>query len=269
MKKINNSILWEIKLPNGESQGLLFGTIHLNLDRLESKLSTPLSFLSEADSLFLEIDPAGINARDFYQTYQLEGNMDLKSFYSKRKYERIQKNCLKFCNIKIDNLKSNTPFYIINFIHQNLIAQDNSASMDMELYKKAMSLNVEVKGLIPVDEEFEVLKNMGNSTHTKDLYSLSRNLVSARKNINKLIDLYEDEYIHLLYRITKKQAGALRSPLLYERNFKMLECIKNNLISGQKILLAVGVSHLSGKYGLISLLRREGYKVQPFKPKQK
>jgi uncharacterized protein len=52
--------------------------------------------------------------------------------------------------------------------------------------------------------------------------------------------------------------------LLYNRNRKWAREL-DTLLPGKSLLIAVGAAHLPGKDGVIELLRREGYTVDPIK----
>jgi uncharacterized protein YbaP (TraB family) len=50
--------------------------------------------------------------------------------------------------------------------------------------------------------------------------------------------------------------------LLYARNRKWARLL-DGLLPQKSLLIAVGAAHLPGKGGVIDLLRKEGYKVEP------
>ena len=50
--------------------------------------------------------------------------------------------------------------------------------------------------------------------------------------------------------------------LLNDRNKKWVKELKE-IMKNESVFVAVGAGHLTGKYGLISLLKKEGYTVEP------
>ena len=54
--------------------------------------------------------------------------------------------------------------------------------------------------------------------------------------------------------------------LLYNRNRNWVKKLKK-LLPDQSLLIAVGAGHLPGTLGVIELLRKEGYKVEPIENK--
>jgi uncharacterized protein YbaP (TraB family) len=57
----------------------------------------------------------------------------------------------------------------------------------------------------------------------------------------------------------------MRKLLLYERNTIMAERFAE-IARQESLFCAVGAGHLSGKKGLLRLLKKEGFKVRPIIP---
>ncbi len=263
-----NNLLWEIRIANDELAGYLFGTIHISHPEIDSKLYTPLKLLHSTHCLYLEINPGELD-KTFFQGNNDETQIkDLRNFYSKQKYARLKKNLIKFCGINPDYFRNTNPVVLMSYIEASLSNASPEKGMDMQLYLNAKNFGIPVKGLISMEEEYQSMYQLNDQLEGSELYKLSRNLKSAKKNIKRLIKLYKEEDIHQLYRVSKKPLGAMRKPLLYDRNFKILEKMKTELQAGEKILVAVGAGHLSGEFGLIRLLRKEGYKISPFQTRE-
>lgn len=50
--------------------------------------------------------------------------------------------------------------------------------------------------------------------------------------------------------------------MLVKRNFLMLNTLKSQL-DQHKPFVCVGAAHLAGQYGLLNLLKKNGYKLKP------
>ena len=258
-----NSLLWEIRNATGELAGYLFGTIHLSHPEIDSKIVAPLQIMDSVDCLYLEINPAEF---DISFLHPKEGGVkiqDLKLFYSKPKYERLKKHLIKFCDLNLDYFMKTNPVVLMSYIESSLSNASLKEGMDMRLYLNAKKAGIPVNGLIALEQEYESMNQFNDQLKGNELYQFSRNFKLAKRNIRRLIKLYKDEDIHQLYKLSKKPLGAMRKPLLYERNFKILEKVKAETQTGKKILAAVGAGHLSGEFGLIRLLRMEGYNLTP------
>lgn len=264
MDRKNNCLLWEISNFKGESLGFLFGTMHINSPATNLKLQFPLDLLQDVDALFLEVDPRDVNYLELAVFYQLSNGQLLKDFFNAKKYSRLKRSLLRFSDVNLDAHQNISPFFLINDIHLKMLENLSGKPMDMVLFDKALEMDKEVNGLIPPDNELKIIKSIDVQEQAAQLYSFSRNISREKAKIQRLTYLYLQEKIHHLYRITRKQSGGLKKVILYDRNFLMLETIKDHLISGKKSFIAVGAAHLSGKYGLISLLKRQGWRLKPY-----
>ncbi len=58
--------------------------------------------------------------------------------------------------------------------------------------------------------------------------------------------------------------GRLTEILLYQRNINWVNKLKD-LLANNTLVIAVGAGHLPGERGVINLLKKAGYKVEPVK----
>ncbi|TVQ48379.1 MAG: TraB/GumN family protein [Saprospirales bacterium] len=262
------SLLWEIRFANLDLAGYLFGTIHINHPDVNSKLDLPLHLLDSVDCLFLEVNPGEWNKGIFKPNEDSLHTLDLKSSYSDRKYNRLKKNLTKFCGLNPDHFRRINPVILMSYIETSLSNASLDEGMDMKLFSIAVKKGIPVQGLISLTQEYESMQQLNDHLKGSELYSLSKNLNTIRKNIQHLINQYKEEDIHQLYRISKKPLGAMRKPLLFERNFKMHTNLIQEIQMERKIMAAVGAGHLSGEFGLIRLLRKSGLKLFPYRKKE-
>jgi hypothetical protein len=84
----------------------------------------------------------------------------------------------------------------------------------------------------------------------------------------QLVQLYVRQDLDGIDSLSKKEDGGGISGymdlLLYARNRKWAKNL-DTLLGKKSMLIAVGAAHLPGAGGLIDLLRKEGYTVEPVK----
>jgi uncharacterized protein YbaP (TraB family) len=83
----------------------------------------------------------------------------------------------------------------------------------------------------------------------------------------RLVQLYNRQDLDGIDELSKKEDGGMSGYmdlLLYARNRKWAKNL-DSLLGKRSLLIAVGAAHLPGSGGVIELLRKAGYTVEPVK----
>ncbi|HXD76514.1 MAG TPA: TraB/GumN family protein, partial [Puia sp.] len=86
-----------------------------------------------------------------------------------------------------------------------------------------------------------------------------------KKITQQLAGLYRNQDLDGIEALSEKDDPGMEKymdMLLYNRNRKWAREL-DTLLPGKSLLIAVGAGHLPGKKGVIELLRKEGYTVEP------
>ena len=80
-----------------------------------------------------------------------------------------------------------------------------------------------------------------------------------------MLHLYKDQQLDSMQNMVgASEFGSEKYEdlLLNDRNKKWVKEL-NDIMKNESVFVAVGAGHLTGEYGLISLLKKEGYTVEP------
>lgn len=220
--------------------------------------------LDRVESLMLEFNPAEIKPDQIADLQKLPQSKRLSLKIPRRKYFRIRDKLKRFTGINIREFDLFPPLYTLNVIYAGFLTDKESFSMDFHLFQKAMRRKMPVTGLESVEDQTKIIKAIPLEQQISSLEDFSKRVDVHRKRILRSASLYRDQKIHELYRYNKNQMGPIRRQLIYERNFRMADKIEEQLRE-QTALIAVGAGHLSGRFGLIRLLKRCGYRLKPVK----
>lgn len=152
-------------------------------------------------------------------------------------------------------------------------------SMDVTLRKRAIKEGYHIIGLdnkinfqfdhdvcdtLSLKQQAEIMIHIfENNLFDDELRaSLESPMTDSLKNAYYEQDLDKIENISVILYSDSTYYGEVQRNLLFERNFKWMEHIPS-LIREQPSFIAVGVRHLPGENGLIDLLRKEGFTVEP------
>lgn len=189
---------------------------------------------------------------------------DIKEHFKLSRYFKIRKQLLKSFNIDIEKYAHQHPLMIMSAISNSILAADHAVSLDEHLWNYAKENQLILQGLESMEEQINLLYSIAPGPLYKQIKSISSRPQSIRKFTDKALAYYVRGEIHHLYQLTKSAMHRLRKRIIYQRNAQMVQRMMS-FDPSLNYFITVGAGHLSGKNGIISLLRRQGYKVKPVK----
>lgn len=139
--------------------------------------------------------------------------------------------------------------------------------LDTEIQTRAAAAGKEVGGLETLDDQCKALFGSPIIEQAKELMDLVRNDNKSLEMAHTLANAYMAGDLNKMLEIIEDPtmgAGENAEKLINKRNANWVG-VMAGLLPTASILIAVGAGHLPGEKGLISLLRNEGYTVEPVK----
>ncbi|MBN1598662.1 MAG: TraB/GumN family protein [Bacteroidales bacterium] len=258
----NNSTLWEISGNGLNESSYLFGTLHAVPGKQFEISDSVQKYLNISGTLILEIDPdipIGEQVK-LAQRMFLPKGVTIENYIDSVQYELFY-NYLKD-SIKIKEGKINRYFTLKPAFMQTMILT--------EFIDKPKAYDIELKKLAGKKKNFIPLETIDEQMNLLDSIPFEQQL--AFNSCNYKLD---KEYFSLLNLYLKQDLQGINSlmfsdpefenienDLLTERNINWIPKI-NESIANESSFIAVGCAHLIGDEGLISLLIKEGYILQP------
>ncbi len=228
------------------------------IDQVQKYLDTCEVFVGEMDLN----DPVLAELHDYFT---LSHGQTLRTLYGEHKYLRLHRTISKAYGVDLDEMISMKPMIVTNVIAEKILTATYDMSLDHYLWSSAQRDNKELRGLESGVDQIEILKNIPMSIQKKMLLATISNVSNYRKKVYSLSSLYEYGQVAQLYKTTKKSLGELRKPLLYDRNYYMADRIVELTEDGKSSFFAFGAAHLLGKFGVLRLLKKSGFKIRPIK----
>lgn len=163
---------------------------------------------------------------------------------------------------------------VISFMMANSDIQNINSRREENMEPYMLNLaKQKCKNVISLDERVEIPKTLASLFHftspLKDqaaaLLELIKNedaVLKYRSNVELYYKQFDLEYMATMNEVMKQKTPKNYDMLLNNRNDIWMEDIPGILKSGSS-LIAVGVRHLVGDDGLINMLRKAGYTVEP------
>jgi uncharacterized protein len=249
-----SSLLWSVISPAGE-QSWIFGTMHIRDDRVYRFCESLYPIIRQANVYVGEMDlDSGLPAMEQGPDY------NMRAYFRPPIYQKIRHQLEKSFSLDVSRYDHLHPLMIMSAISQHFLQHDHMVSMDEHLWDYAKSNHLEVRGLESVEEQMALLHEIPPEPLYVQIRAISKYPSKFRKFADRTLVCYLENKLHLLYSMTKASMHQLRKKLIYERNRKMVERIKA-FPTNRSYFITVGAGHLSGSSGIISLLRKAGYKM--------
>jgi uncharacterized protein YbaP (TraB family) len=139
--------------------------------------------------------------------------------------------------------------------------------MEMQIMKltKELTHPMPINGLETAAFQAGLFDSIPYAKQAKELVDYIDSADYNKAQTRELADLYNKQDLDGIEAISDKDDPGMNQYmdlLLYGRNRKWAR-ILDTLLPNKSLLIAVGAAHLPGKQGVIELLRKEGYTVEP------
>ncbi len=248
------SLLWSLQPPEGKPSWL-FGTMHIRDERVYQFCHGLYPLIDEADVYVGEMDLHPLEI-------QMNGPLyDLRKEFTPAGYQKIRKQLIKSFQFDMTRYLHLHPLMILSGITQNILVNDHAISLDEHLWNYARDHQRQLQGLETAQEQLALLHSIDPKPLYKQIETISTRPSGIRKFTARAIDYYTRGDIHSLYQMTRSSMHQLRKRIIYSRNEVMVERMLS-FDPSLSYFITVGAGHLSGPMGIISRLRKKGYKIR-------
>lgn len=260
-----NALLWEV--TKNDQSGYIYGTIHISCDADLSE--QVIQALDKSNQLVLEVDLSDPALQmKMMQKMILPNQKSAADYLSDNEYNLL-KNYIDE-NVKMipdfSLVKSMKPIFLSGLITQSLLTCSNQEGYDQLLLQHAQQRELSVSGLETIEEQIDVLDQIPvQKVYDEIIESLKDDQKEDREMIHEMIKHYKNADLQALKNLLSNADSVINDfsdVALDQRNEKWIPKIKNQL-SENRPFIGFGAAHLIGENGVIELLRKEGYSVEP------
>lgn len=259
------SLLWKISGNGLKHHSYLYGTIHVTCDAtLPGKVKNALD---KTDQLCLELDMDDTNMQtEMMGGMMMKDGVTLQSLASKEDFEIVDAFLTKNLGFSAKMLNTLKPFMVNAMLYPKMISCEMQ-SVEGELMKIAKEQKEETIGLETVTEQLNVFDAIPYQDQMNELVKTAKSdLDKDRNELNKMLELYKTEDVEAMYTFTQQSENVLTSKfdeeLLNSRNQNWIARI-SKIADNKATFFGVGAAHLGGEKGVINLLRKYGFTVEP------
>jgi uncharacterized protein len=270
VKKDGNTLLWRVSGNDLKQPSFLFGTFHL-LCKEDIHFSDALKrAIKSSDEIYMEMDlddPSTMLSGMLYMN--MKDGKKLQDLYTPEEYQRLQNYFSDTLQMPMMMFQKAKPYFLVALLYPKMMNCATPAGIEEELMKIAKEDKKEIKGLETMQFQASVFDSIPYEWQAKELLKNIDSFSVYKSEFEQMLDLYKKQELDSMRNmITKSEFGSEKYEdlLLNDRNKNWVKQLKE-IMKNESVFVAVGAGHLVGDFGLINLLRKEGYKVEPLENK--
>lgn len=264
----NNTLLWRISGNGLKQPSYLFGTIHM-LCSDDIQISDSLKgAIDRSDRVYLELDMDNFfEMLSVVNKMKMNGDTTLADLLTEEEYSKVknffssQKSLIPF-----SMLETYKPMLAASTMMQSSVDCDNPIAMEQLVMQEAKRVRKRIKGLETMAFQISIFDSIPYRLQAKQLVKYVEDYDKKNDHsFEELSQAYRDQELTRLEQLTLQEDAGIEKfteILLYNRNADWVKKM-GKLMQDESIVVAVGAGHLPGDRGVISLLRKAGYKVEP------
>ena len=275
----NAQLLWKVTGRDTCKPSYLFGTIHLETSKYIDSVPGLREAIASVDAVYGEIqmdsltDSNMIMRMAHYAIAPPDSTLD--KLLTEEEYQLVDSvtnsyfkgmiNLNIFSKLKPAALSTQLSVMQMQKYFPELLRI--SDGLDVAVQAAGLELGKRVGGLETVEMQLKALFGTPLKVQAQELVNFCRKDNVIMTFSKELCDTYHAQDLDALEKLLLIDEEGLMSSeemerLAYERNRRWMDTI-TKIIPNEGMLVVVGAAHLVGKDGLIELLRRDGYTVEP------
>ena len=272
----DHALLWKISGNGLKKSSYLYGTIHL-IPKDELHFSDALeNALNESKRVAFEID---MKAMTNFRTQMslmtkafMAGGKTLKDLLPPEDYVFVKEK-MNEKGIPSGMFERMKPMFLSTMFSGEsdggATMKGQMTSVEMELYQLARKRKIESAGLETAEYQMAVFDSIPYSAQAKMLVESLRgadaDTTSGDGELARMLQLYHDQDITAMQSMISDPNSGMAGyeDILLNRRNRNWIAVMSRFMREKPTLFAVGAGHLGGAEGVVALLRKQGYRVEP------
>ena len=261
-----SSLLWEISGNGLQQPSYLFGTFHIMCKSDFAVTDVLASKIKASKQFYGELDMDQPNLQMSMMAKMIMPGKTLESLLGSTDYAKVSTRFQSITGMPMAMMNNFKPFICLSLLIINSTTCSETVQPETEFIAVAKEHNLTIAGLETVDDQLNALDKDPIDSQVAELKKIVLNFDSVKNVMSQLLAVYKKRDIDSLYSFMKSTGATddFTTELLDKRNTKWIPTIQKAIIE-KPSFFAVGAGHLGGPEGVISLLRKQGYRLTPVK----
>ena len=260
------SVLWRVSGRDLQSPSYIYGTIHIQDSRVFFFDSTVWRCFNSCEALAVEVLLDRVDYQAVREKMMMPKGQSLVKMLSKEDFAILDSLCKAKMGVGAIFLSNMKPFFLSSALQQADLPKEMPQALDLFFLQQARNNGMVCYGLeeymdqikatdaISLDDQLDILRQTLHET--ADVAASFDSLVLAYLafDLSMIAEMMRDTTL----------PDNFNEVLVEKRNKTMYKGFRK-IAKKQRVFCAVGTAHLPGDKGLIGLLRKKGYTVEPVK----
>ncbi len=256
-------LLWKISGNDLDTVSYLYGTMHTTDERAFRFTDEVLPAFERCQAFAMELNMSDVNPGKLVNRLTMDSSHTLKGLLGED-YDQVARFFKDSLGQNIALYKKLQPLFLTSLVSQRDLGADSAVPLDLYFYDLAQEQEKKIIGLERVEEQVDAFRSIPYEEQADMLVKTIKEAGQEDTAMQQLLNAYMKGDLDALLSLTKKNKATEGHTRIFltERNQRMVERLEEHL-RGQSVFVAVGAAHLPGKKGMIGLLRKKGFTVEP------
>jgi uncharacterized protein YbaP (TraB family) len=260
----SQSLLYKVTGSEISNPIYLYGTIHA-LPQADFFVDDKvMEVFGKAEKIVFEIDMSSPNMMAEVQSAMMMQGNSIDQLVTEDEYIRLKQFFADSLQLPIEMLKNVKPLLMASFMLSKIVGE-LPASYEGFFMQKAMEMGKPIAGIETVAEQVGYLDKIPLETQAKMLMESIDDFNQSRIEFQDLVNVYKTRDVERVYKVLMESSDEYKEfgeHLIDARNISWIPRIVE--MGNQYIcFIAVGCGHLGGEKGILNLLVKEGFNVDP------
>lgn len=277
----NAQLLWKVSGKGLAQPSYIMGTHHLAPLVIKDSIAGMQKALDETKQVYGELKMSDIQApatmQKMQQLMMIQNDTTLTLLLTPEEYEAANKFCKENLMMDLAAAPKLKPAFLMNnaviVTYMKHVGGFNpEEQLDTYFQTQAIQKGKNVDGLETPEFQFNLLYNGASlQRQAQQLMCILNNIEEGVEILKRVTNAYMKQDLEAMLKENDKRDGTQCDPLpgeneamLDNRNKAWADKLPA-IMNAAPTFVAVGALHLPGKEGLLSLLKKQGYKVEPVK----
>ena len=261
----DNTLLYKISGKDLAKPSYIFGTVHITCDATLD--ASVLKALNETSQMYLELDMDDPQMQvNMMKSMSMKDGVTISSLISAEDYKLLDDYLMSKLKVPATVFNTYKPF-MLSAVFMSTFLDCTPQSFENELVRISTEQKEPIFGLETVEEQMAIFDKIPYQLQAEELIASIKNDFQEDKRIfQMLMKSYASKDINQLQKLMEESPSKIITDynhlLLKNRNKNWIALIEK-ISKDKPTFFGVGAAHLFGDHGVLSLLRRDGYRVDP------